>query len=247
MPLVTVTHVIYKCFSSTVYSSISLVCQPPDAATVRPQAVLEEAMKQLVGRWTRGEVDYVYACSQLKAIRQDLVVRRSECATLVVAEYRSGRRREGVVQQQRSYGLGLGRTARVRHAFAKMRGRLESYNVSTSKHCVVGVDTALKFCDARLKQKASPIGVQRLRGNVATVDELPRQCCQHRRRAVREMPITAMLHFSAQAGTMLVHCRTPHLLYCPLLHLDVCKETNKQTIIHNPPGMLMSSGQQTWR
>lgn len=48
--------------------------QPPDPATVRPQAVLEEAMQKISSSWTKGGIDYVFACSQLKAIRQDLVV-----------------------------------------------------------------------------------------------------------------------------------------------------------------------------
>lgn len=51
------------------------LCQPPDPATVRPQAVLEMAMEQVSRNWVQGELDYVYTCSQLKAIRQDLVVR----------------------------------------------------------------------------------------------------------------------------------------------------------------------------
>lgn len=49
--------------------------QPPDPATVRPQPVLEEAMRLVSNNWAKGGMDYVYACSQLKAIRQDLVVR----------------------------------------------------------------------------------------------------------------------------------------------------------------------------
>lgn len=49
--------------------------QPPDPSTVRPQRVLEEAMAKIASQWGKGGMDYVYACSQLKAIRQDLVVR----------------------------------------------------------------------------------------------------------------------------------------------------------------------------
>lgn len=62
-------------------------CQPPDPATVRPLEVLKEALDQLLNKWTKGGIgmDYVYACSQLKAIRQDLVVRGSlVCAVCVV-------------------------------------------------------------------------------------------------------------------------------------------------------------------
>ncbi|CAM9168624.1 unnamed protein product [Ascophyllum nodosum] len=50
--------------------------QPPDPATVRPQPILELAMAKISGEWAKGGMDYVYACSQLKAIRQDLVVQR---------------------------------------------------------------------------------------------------------------------------------------------------------------------------
>ncbi|CAM9244764.1 unnamed protein product [Laminaria digitata] len=50
--------------------------QPPDPATVRPQAVLEDAMQNILEKWAKGGMDYIYACSQLKAIRQDLVVQR---------------------------------------------------------------------------------------------------------------------------------------------------------------------------
>lgn len=59
--------------------------QPPDPATVRPQLVLEEAMAKISGQWVKGGMDYVYACSQLKAIRQDLVVQRIKNAFTVEA------------------------------------------------------------------------------------------------------------------------------------------------------------------
>ncbi|CAM9314155.1 unnamed protein product [Discosporangium mesarthrocarpum] len=50
--------------------------QAPDPSTVRPQHVLEKAIELLQAKWGRHEVDYIYTCSQLKAIRQDLVVQR---------------------------------------------------------------------------------------------------------------------------------------------------------------------------
>mmetsp|Transcript_3798 Transcript_3798/g.10925 ORF Transcript_3798/g.10925 Transcript_3798/m.10925 type:complete len:371 (+) Transcript_3798:273-1385(+) len=45
----------------------------PDRSAVRPPAVLERALQNLKDKWLLG-VSYVYACDQLKAMRQDLVV-----------------------------------------------------------------------------------------------------------------------------------------------------------------------------
>lgn len=59
--------------------------QPPDPATVRPQAVLQDAMQNISEKWAKGGMDYIYACSQLKAIRQDIVV-RSAVLTIVLAK-----------------------------------------------------------------------------------------------------------------------------------------------------------------
>ena len=46
----------------------------PDPSVVRPQPVLERALQRLKDKWRSGEVDYDWACNQLKAIRQDLTV-----------------------------------------------------------------------------------------------------------------------------------------------------------------------------
>ncbi len=46
----------------------------PRAEDVRPQAILKKAMKMVKKRWRKGDVDYKWACEQLKAIRQDLSV-----------------------------------------------------------------------------------------------------------------------------------------------------------------------------
>lgn len=62
------------------YLYVHIFSQPPDPATVRPQGVLEEAMAKIASQWGKGGMDYVYACSQLKAIRQDLVVRQNSCS-----------------------------------------------------------------------------------------------------------------------------------------------------------------------
>lgn len=48
--------------------------QAPDPSTVRPKPVLERALARLRERWRDKEVEYLYMCSQLKAIRQDLTV-----------------------------------------------------------------------------------------------------------------------------------------------------------------------------
>jgi hypothetical protein len=47
---------------------------PPLASTVRPEEVLKQALELLKGKWERDEVEYIYMCSQLKSIRQDLTV-----------------------------------------------------------------------------------------------------------------------------------------------------------------------------
>mmetsp|Transcript_4919 Transcript_4919/g.15447 ORF Transcript_4919/g.15447 Transcript_4919/m.15447 type:complete len:490 (-) Transcript_4919:856-2325(-) len=46
----------------------------PDPRDVRPERVLIVALSRLKQKWKRNEVDYDWACNQLKAIRQDLVV-----------------------------------------------------------------------------------------------------------------------------------------------------------------------------
>lgn len=47
---------------------------PPDPSTVRPEPVLKKAIVSLKRKWRNDEVEYIYMCSQLKAIRQDLTV-----------------------------------------------------------------------------------------------------------------------------------------------------------------------------
>lgn len=46
----------------------------PDPATVRPEHILKKAITALKRKWRNNEVEYLYICSQLKAIRQDLTV-----------------------------------------------------------------------------------------------------------------------------------------------------------------------------
>lgn len=57
--------------------------QPPDPASVRPQSVLEKSLEKISGKWAKGGMDYVHACSQLKAVRQDCVVQRIKNAFTV--------------------------------------------------------------------------------------------------------------------------------------------------------------------
>jgi hypothetical protein len=46
----------------------------PDPATVRPESVLKLALAQIKDKWASKTSEYLYICSQLKAIRQDVLV-----------------------------------------------------------------------------------------------------------------------------------------------------------------------------
>ncbi|GLD96261.1 hypothetical protein PINS_up004944 [Pythium insidiosum] len=48
----------------------------PHPSTVRPEPVLHQALEMVKSKWKQGACDYVYACSQLKSIRQDCTVQR---------------------------------------------------------------------------------------------------------------------------------------------------------------------------
>ena len=55
----------------------------PDPATVRPEAVLRNALVLLKEKWEAEEAEYVYMCNQLKSLRQDLTVQHiqnGECS-----------------------------------------------------------------------------------------------------------------------------------------------------------------------
>lgn len=49
---------------------------PPHPSTVRPESILKQALDMIKRKWQAAECDYLYACSQLKSIRQDCTVQR---------------------------------------------------------------------------------------------------------------------------------------------------------------------------
>jgi hypothetical protein len=55
----------------------------PDPSTVRPEKVLRTAIVKLMRKWNAGSVEYLYMCSQLKSIRQDLTVQHIKSGTWV--------------------------------------------------------------------------------------------------------------------------------------------------------------------
>ena len=90
----------------------------PDPATVRPARVLEAALKALKARWRSGDVDYLWMCNQLKAVRQDLTVQcvKSKFTINVYETHARVALESGDVneynqcqtQLRELYGLGLG-------------------------------------------------------------------------------------------------------------------------------------------
>jgi len=50
--------------------------QPPKECMVRPQPILEKHLRNLKKKWINSKCEYLWLCSQIKAIRQDLRVQR---------------------------------------------------------------------------------------------------------------------------------------------------------------------------
>jgi hypothetical protein len=61
----------------------------PHPNVVRPEAVLRKTIQLIKKKWAAEEVDYVYMCSQLKSIRQDLTVQHIQNGELTIAHFSS--------------------------------------------------------------------------------------------------------------------------------------------------------------
>lgn len=60
--------------SSAMEKDYFRLTSPPDPSTVRPEKILKKAIVALRKKLRNNEVEYIYVCSQLKAMRQDLTV-----------------------------------------------------------------------------------------------------------------------------------------------------------------------------
>jgi hypothetical protein len=59
----------------------------PHPNVVRPEAVLRKTIQLIKKKWAAEEVDYVYMCSQLKSIRQDLTVQHIQNGEFMIAPF----------------------------------------------------------------------------------------------------------------------------------------------------------------
>jgi hypothetical protein len=69
-----VTKMIVQGTSTSLEKDYLRLTSAPDPATVRPEPILVRAVAQLREKWAARSVEYLYMCSQLKAVRQDLTV-----------------------------------------------------------------------------------------------------------------------------------------------------------------------------
>ncbi|KUF79823.1 Leukocyte receptor cluster member 8 [Phytophthora nicotianae] len=74
---------VIKGTSQTVEKEYLRLTSPPHPSTVRPEPVLHKALELVKSKWKKGDRDYIYACSQLKSIRQDCTVQHIKNAFTV--------------------------------------------------------------------------------------------------------------------------------------------------------------------
>ncbi|KAF4322394.1 hypothetical protein BBO99_00002970 [Phytophthora kernoviae] len=74
---------VIKGTSQTIEKEYLRLTSPPHPSTVRPEPVLHKALNLVKMKWKVKECDYIYACSQLKSIRQDCTVQHIKNAFTV--------------------------------------------------------------------------------------------------------------------------------------------------------------------
>jgi hypothetical protein len=74
---------VIKGTSQTIEKEYLRLTSPPHPSTVRPEPVLHKALELVKSKWKKGDRDYIYACSQLKSIRQDCTVQHIKNAFTV--------------------------------------------------------------------------------------------------------------------------------------------------------------------
>lgn len=76
---------VIKGTSETVEKEYLRLTSAPHPSTVRPEPVLKRALQLVRDKWKAEQCDYIYACSQLKSIRQDCTVQhiKNEFTVLV--------------------------------------------------------------------------------------------------------------------------------------------------------------------
>lgn len=76
---------VIKGTNQTVEKEYLRLTSAPHPSTVRPEPVLKRALQLVRDKWRAEQCDYIYACSQLKSIRQDCTVQhiKNEFTVLV--------------------------------------------------------------------------------------------------------------------------------------------------------------------